>query len=1135
LVSGGKAAGKAAEGIIAKAVKDLLRVGAKDGERAAARDALRAGERDVARRAERDAARAAERDASRSVERRALEGDPVDVASGAVVQHQVDVELPGLLPLVLTRTHLSSYRLGGWFGPTWASTLDQRLEVSAGGVRFLAADGSVLDYPAGVDQPAYGARQRLDRDRLTVTDRDRTLHFAQLVAGGVPSWPLTAITDRNGHRIDIDRDPAGVPVAVRHTGGYHIGVSTESGRITGYRIGEVDLIRYEYTEGQLTGVIDSSGLPLRFSYDEDGRLTGWQDRNGHWYRYRYDELGRCVAGDGAGGYLSATFSYADQLTVMTDALGNATAYHLDDAAQVVREVNPLGQATTSRWDAYDRLLSRTDPMGRTTRYRYDEDGNLLVLTRPDGSTINATYNRWGQPLLVTEPDGATWQRVYDDRGNLTAITDPAGATTTYGYTGRGHLSTVTDPLGNTTRVTTDAAGLPLTGTDPAGAVTAYQRDALGRVVAVVDPVGGTTRFGWTVEGRRAWQTYPDGGTAQWAYDPEGNLVAHRTAEGAVTACEVTGFDLLTARTGPDGDRFGYRYDELARLVEVTNPQGLSWRYEYDAAGNLIAETDFDGHRQAYEYDAAAQLVASTDRAGLVTTYQRDRLGNVLERRCGQVADTFGYDAAGRVVQAASPEVRLTISRDALGRVLAEDCNGDLTASRYDPLGRRVWRRTPSGAESWWDFDGMDRPTLLRAGGGSVRFGYDLAGREVARRVSDGALLTQTYDANHRLVTGRPAAALTPGGRVAAIGSERYEYDSAGNIARGIDGPHEYAGMAVRAAGRVRYERDGAGRMVARHQRTLSGQVRTWRYWWGPADRLLGVETPDGERWRYTYDPFGRRVGKQLLAPDGAGVVAEVRFAWDGLGLAEQATTAAVTTWDWAPGTFRVVAQTSRPAGGAPRFHTVVTDEVGTPTSLVDASGQVGWQRAATLWGVTGLPAGLDCPLQFPGQYRDDESALSYNYLRYYDPAAAQYATADPLGLEGGPHPYGYVPNPLRWSDPLGLAPYKLPEGYTSSPALRDDPWHPDSVARRSADQTAHYNDEMARAAQREVRQGRGPREIHRIDGPEESVPGSKWHAQKQGRGAPALNHDGTFHDGDPQFSRRTMDWLKQYGWVDPYA
>lgn len=44
--------------------------------------------------------------------------DPVDLATGTVLLAQIDVELPGLLPLVLQRKHLSSWRYGVWFGGT---------------------------------------------------------------------------------------------------------------------------------------------------------------------------------------------------------------------------------------------------------------------------------------------------------------------------------------------------------------------------------------------------------------------------------------------------------------------------------------------------------------------------------------------------------------------------------------------------------------------------------------------------------------------------------------------------------------------------------------------------------------------------------------------------------------------------------------------------------------------------------------------------------------------------------------------------------------------------------------------------------------------------------------------------------
>ncbi|MFG3159281.1 DUF6531 domain-containing protein [Streptomyces sp. NPDC048232] len=65
--------------------------------------------------------------------------DPIDVATGDMALRRLDVELPGVLPLVLERTHLSSYRWGGWFGPSWASTLDQRMQADDGGLVYAAA------------------------------------------------------------------------------------------------------------------------------------------------------------------------------------------------------------------------------------------------------------------------------------------------------------------------------------------------------------------------------------------------------------------------------------------------------------------------------------------------------------------------------------------------------------------------------------------------------------------------------------------------------------------------------------------------------------------------------------------------------------------------------------------------------------------------------------------------------------------------------------------------------------------------------------------------------------------------------------------------------------------------------------
>ena len=59
-------------------------------------------------------------------------------------------------------------------------------------------------------------------------------------------------------------------------------------------------------------------------------------------------------------------------------------------------------------------------------------------------------------------------------------------------------------------------------------------------------------------------------------------------------------------------------------------------------------------------------------------------------------------------------------------------------------------------------------------------------------------------------------------------------------------------------------------------------------------------------------------------------------------------------------------------------------------------------------------------------------------------------------------------------------------------------------------------------------EGQGPRQITRIDAPESVIPGSQWHAHGSNGGA--INLDGTFHDGDPNFSKKTLGWLREHGW-----
>jgi RHS repeat-associated protein len=1038
-------------------------------------------------------------------------GDPIDMTTGRMMLAQTDVEINGVLSLLLQRGHFSGYRSGVHFGQSWSATVDQRLELGAARVDFAAEDGTLLIYPLpGTDAvpPREGPLWPLSRTDageylLAQHDLGQTLHFGP---GKGSTRPLTAISDVDGNRVEFGHDEQGVLTEVRHSAGHRIAVTTAGGLITEFASageGAQDrtvLARFAYDErSRLVEVINSSGQPYRFAYDDNGRIIRWQDRNGWGYDFTYDESDRCVRGIGPQGALSYTFSYDRETRInrATDSLGHTTTFELNEEFQLVRETDPLGGTTGYEWDRHDRLLAYTDQLGRVTRYRYDEHGLRTSETRPDGTVRSVRYDEHRRPVADVEPDGTVWSNEYTAGGRLAARVDPMGGIRRYEYGPGGFVSAFTDEEGRRTEVECDALGKPLVVVDPLGGRTRYSYDRLGRVLAVTDPVGGTTHFAWTVEGELWKRTAPDGTLLRFTYDGEANARDKTDATGAVSRTDFGPFDLPVSEIAPDGSRTRFAYDTELRLVSVTNAGGAEWRIEHDAAGRVIRETDFDGHVVTYRRDAAGQLLESITGAGESTVYTWDALGRMTGKRTGNAVTTYTYDAAGRLVRAVNTDTDLTLTYDRLGRVVAETCDGRVVQSRFDRTGLRVGRRTASGAESTWSYDPASSPSELLTSGRSIRFAHDAAGREI-RRALGPAILSQTWDANHRLagqvVSGAPATPGTPGpvlqqrayrhrvddvltgvddllsgsvefdldrlGRVTGLRgqgrAERYKYDRFGNIAAAdwttpgghpATGAREYTGTELSRAGNVRYRHDVRGRLIWRE---LPGGDTGWTFGWNCDDRLEQVLTPDGRRWRYSYDALGRRVAKRLLGPDGVTTLSETVFVWDGITLAEEITTVQgeptlSTTWDWVPDQPAPVSQLERRWGpdGATideRFHAVVTDLVGSPAELVDERGRIAWHAKQSLWGVGApeAPGAPSTPLRFPGQYFDAETGLHYNLSRYYEPETGRYASPDPIGLGGGTNPHAYVRNPTGWLDPVGLSGGQCNGGKSNNPVLANN-------------------------------------------------------------------------------------------------
>ncbi|WP_307818758.1 RHS repeat domain-containing protein, partial [Streptomyces sp. MBT72] len=108
------------------------------------------------------------------------------------------------------------------------------------------------------------------------------------------AW-LVQVTDSNGNTITVDRADDGTPLALVHSGGYHLILDTADGHVTALTLTGTDdgsggrterpVMAYGYTDGDLTTVTKPSGATLAFTYDDHHRVTGWTDSNGRRYAY----------------------------------------------------------------------------------------------------------------------------------------------------------------------------------------------------------------------------------------------------------------------------------------------------------------------------------------------------------------------------------------------------------------------------------------------------------------------------------------------------------------------------------------------------------------------------------------------------------------------------------------------------------------------------------------------------------------------------------------------------------------------------------------------------------------------------------------------------------------------------------
>ncbi|AQA23444.1 RHS repeat-associated core domain protein [Rhodococcus sp. MTM3W5.2] len=834
------------------------------------------------------------------------------------------------------------------------------------------------------------------------------------------------------------------------------------------RTGGVLNSRFEYSSiqggvGRIAVVTDSTGAAATYGFDSDLRLRDFVDPAGAHthtdYNARREPL-RVRTPDGATtAYLYTPDGDVARIT-RPDGAVLAVEYAAPKRPAAVH--NPDGTTSRREWDADGRLIAVVDESGARTGYGYHPSGSLARVTDPTGATTFVDCDDAGLPAAVTDPNGAVTRIARDGFGCPVAVTDPTGATTGYRWSADGRMTGRMHPDGAEESWAYDGEGNLLAHTDAGGARTAYEYGDFDLLSARTDPDGSVTRYAWDTERRLTAVTNPLGDTWTYRYDRAGRLVSETDFNGASTAYTHDAMGRVAAVTTPTGVTRTNTYDILGRLTAVRADTGEYLRFGHDLTGRVTLGESGSGetatHTVDFEYTATGALASQTVDDELALRFEHDLAGRRTRRISPGGGDTaWRWDPAGRLAALTTGVHRLDFTHDARGAMTGWRVGELAVAHTHTARGQLAAQSVIANPASSLNLGlgpgQASTPTVLR----EDAYGYR----------SDG------YLADHTTV--RPDATLRrdytldPVGRVATVAengavAEGYAYDGLGNITAARPAGQEWdrrecRGNLLVRDGRTRYWYDAAGRLVGKTTTRLSRKPDTWQYRYNAFDQLVEVITPDGQRWRYTYDALGRRTTKSRLGDDGV-VLESTRYTWDGTQLVEQRSAQAVTTWNYRPGTFTPLTQASSQGEVDVEFYAIVTDLVGTPVELIDPDvAAVVGSATADLWGRTSWD-GVSTPLRFPGQYHDDETGLHYNLHRYYDPGTARYVTQDPLGLASAANPNAYPHNPTGWTDPMGLGPAACDE---DGPVADVDPGKYDCIF-GNIDSNQHNADRSAQIA-----------------------------------------------------------------------
>ena len=823
--------------------------------------------------------------------------EPVDMATGAMIDSATDVRIGGMLPMVVARNTDSGMDTSRVFGPGWNTTLDCRIEILRDQVLMMTPDGALLEFPpAPVDGTEVGDTGRPWRlcfvdGAYRVRNIQKGVTYVFGVAGSeahdgkpcyrpegpVPDYTITGDTPRN----------------------YVYRLDEETGELTRReRTIEDESHDNAVDEDHSDGVADKTHAHGRDNSTSDthdsadDQVNSTNPQNDSDTNADADDLGVWEASNSfvnmlSPGSVADTFGLGVevQLSTVIHHSGAWIEYDYEqETGHLVTMRRSDGTVLELKWhNRISRLLSiwvrneETHPGEepfRLASYNYDGKGRLLKVINSAAGALRYYYDDQHRPTRWTDRNGHSYHYRFDDKGRVVAQVGTGGMFPNVAV----WLKDTGDdaPEDGMVCVALECAGDFHGNPTEIGDTCIHEYfDRLDKLpLANLLREKGLVGVGLTGRGRAGtrdnepWSLSDDllhdeflGDIRPTVYrsTPAGDVWRIITPEGVVTDREYDEHHQIVKEISNTGVVTTIGRDEYGTITRIDYGDGTTETITPGAWGEPLQITSRDGLTTEYEVDAAGMVTSITDPLGVVTRFEYEwRATGIVPKATitpSGLVRTMECDNAGRPVASTDPAGRRSsVTRDVRGLVTEViDPVGDTTMIEYSPEGWVTRVVNPDGSWRSGTYDGEGNLTqTVSETGAKTTTRYTVFDKVSDVTLPNGGITRYTYNTQMEPITVTNADGHTWQLSYDLDGSIVQEVDYNGLVTQSHTTPDKLRLDVTTGAGTITTLFDPYGRITE----TLDGQGNTTTY----QRDVLGKITKVTNRWcttDYSYDEYGR--------------------------------------------------------------------------------------------------------------------------------------------------------------------------------------------------------------------------------------------------------------------------------------